>query len=207
MVELSQLRAPRRGTRQADADAGHLNRLEPRAALLLVDVQEATTRLPAVSWAESVVFQCARLADSFRERGRPVFLARTLNPGGLDPRSDVPTPRPALSARGNDVRPELAPQASEIVTKYQRDAFVETDLDDRLRARGITQIVLGGIATSLAVESTARHAFALDYELIFAVEAMTDMHADAHRNSLERIFPRIGRVHPVEGILHALLPG
>lgn len=71
-------------------------------------------------------------------------------------------------------------------------AFYGTDLDLQLRRRGITNIVLCGISTSIAVESTARDAWERSYNLTFASDAMTDMNADAHERSLSIIFPRVG---------------
>jgi nicotinamidase-related amidase len=50
-----------------------------------------------------------------------------------------------LDAQERDIR----------VTKHNWGAFHGTDLDTRLRRRGITEIVLGGVRTSIGVESTA----------------------------------------------------
>jgi nicotinamidase-related amidase len=64
--------------------------------------------------------------------------------------------------------------------------------------------VLTGIATSIGVESTARSAFDLGYHLTFVVDAMTDRDADAHRNSVERIFPRMGESDTTDNVLKML---
>jgi nicotinamidase-related amidase len=63
-----------------------------------------------------------------------------------------------------------------------------------LRRRGITQIVLTGIATSAGVESTARAAHEHGYHVTLAVDAMSDRDAETHGHSVERIFPRLGEV-------------
>jgi nicotinamidase-related amidase len=52
--------------------------------------------------------------------------------------------------------------------------------------------VLAGVATSIGVESTARSAYEHGYNVVLAIDAMTDLDADAHRNSIERIFPKLG---------------
>lgn len=54
------------------------------------------------------------------------------------------------------------------------------------------QVVICGIATSAGVESTARHAHELGYNVTLAVDARTDRNVEAHRNSLAHIFPRLG---------------
>ena len=53
-------------------------------------------------------------------------------------------------------------------------------------------MVIAGISTSAGVESTARFAHELGFNVAFAVDAMTDASLEAHTNSLTRIFPRIG---------------
>ncbi|MBI0384557.1 isochorismatase family protein, partial [Streptomyces albiflaviniger] len=91
-----------------------------------------------------------------------------------------------------------------VVTKHTWGAFHGTDLDLQLRRRGATQVVLGGIATSIGVESTARAAYAHGYHVTLATDAMTDMDADAHRNSVEKIFPRLGETDSTDAIIGLL---
>jgi len=54
------------------------------------------------------------------------------------------------------------------------------------------------------VETTARAAFEHGYNVTLAVDAMTDSSADAHRNSLERIFPRLGETGTTAEVLARL---
>ena len=61
-----------------------------------------------------------------------------------------------------------------IVTKQRLGAFLGADLDDYLRQRGATQVVLTGVATSRGVESTPRSAYDLGYNVTLVVDAMTD---------------------------------
>ncbi len=74
-------------------------------------------------------------------------------------------------------------------------------MDDTLRQRGVTQIVLTGISTSIGVESTARSAYDLGYNVALVVDAMTDRDADAHRHSVEKIFPRLGETDTTANVL------
>jgi nicotinamidase-related amidase len=104
-----------------------------------------------------------------------------------------------------DLIPELDRQPSDLVVfKRQWGAFYGTDLDLQLRRRTLTSIVLCGIATEAGVESTARDAYELGYELVFASDAMSGMSPESHANSIERIFPRIGRVRTTDQIVAAL---
>lgn len=130
-------------------------------------------------------------------------------PDGAD-RVHTPTDQPmrslgALPPDWSELIPELDRQPGDIVIlKRQWGAFYGTDLDLQLRRRGLTTIVICGIATEFGVESTARDAHERDYELIFAEDAMTGMTAESHVNSIGRIFPRMGRVRSTEEILAAL---
>jgi nicotinamidase-related amidase len=91
-----------------------------------------------------------------------------------------------------------------VVTKRNWSAFYGTDLDLQLRRRGITQVVLTGIATSIGVESTARAAYEHGYNVTLAVDAMADGQEAAHRNSVERIFPRLGETGTTAEIIEVL---
>jgi len=105
----------------------------------------------------------------------------------------------------DEIVPELGPMTTDIVvTKRQWGAFYGTDLDLHLRRRGIETIVLGGIATSIGVESTARDAFEHNYGLIIVEDAMADMSAEAHAFTVGTIYPRISRVRSTDEVLAAM---
>ena len=90
-----------------------------------------------------------------------------------------------------------------VLAKRQWGAFYGTGLEQQLRRRSIRTIILGGIATNIGVESTARAAFDRGYELVFAEDAMSSISEDAHNFSVKNIFPRMGRVRSTEEILRA----
>lgn len=69
-------------------------------------------------------------------------------------------------------------------------------IDLQLRRRGVTQVVLAGLTTSIGVESTARAAYEHGYQITLAADAMADLDVAAHRNSTERIFPPSARPAP-----------
>ena len=73
-----------------------------------------------------------------------------------------------------------------------------------LKKLGVTQVVIAGVATSIGVESTARYAHELGFNVTLAVDAMTDMNADAHTNSVTRIFPRLGETGTSREIIDLL---
>ena len=68
----------------------------------------------------------------------------------------------------------------------------------------MTQVVLCGVATSIGVESTARFAQEAGFNVTFAIDAMTDMVAEAHANSVTRIFPRLGETGTADDVIAKL---
>ena len=118
------------------------------------------------------------------------------------------SPRANLAAFPPDFAelvPELERQPGDhIVTKHSFGGFIKTDLDDYLRKQGVTQIVFGGVATSIGVESTARSAYDFGYNVTFAVDAMTDCLAQNHLHSVEKVFPRLGECGSTEDVLRLL---
>jgi nicotinamidase-related amidase len=180
-----------------------LTKLDTIPALVVIDLQKGIVGRPTAHPADEIVGRTAQLARAFREQGLPVFLVHVT---GVAPgRTDAGPRTFSFSADEIEFVPELAQQPSDaIVTKQRWGAFLGTTLDDDLRGRGVTQIVLAGIATSIGVESTARSAYDLGYNVALVVDAMTDRDAEAHRHSIERIFPRLGETATTGELLKLL---
>jgi nicotinamidase-related amidase len=176
-----------------------LTTLDERTALVLIDLQNGILAAPTTPHtAPEVVARAAELADAFRTHGAPVVLVRVTSAAdGSDAtpgRTEAPR-RSGTPPQGWDtIVDDLAGHPDDItVTKRNWGAFHGTDLDLHLRRRGITQIVLAGIATSIGVESTAREH---GYHLTLATDAMSDTDPEAHHNNIERIFPASARAAP-----------
>lgn len=184
--------------------------LDAGTALVLIDLQNIMLPAPWVPLrAADVVTRAAALAAAFRGHGARVVLARITHaedradatPG----RTDAPAYRGAMPAGWDEIVEDLGGHPGDIVVTHRGwSAFHGTDLDLHLRRRGCTQIVLAGIATSIAVESTARDAHELGYHVTLAVDAMTDVNADAHAHSIARIFPRLGECGTAPEIIELL---
>jgi nicotinamidase-related amidase len=80
------------------------------------------------------------------------------------------------------------------ITKRQWGAFYGTELGLQLRRRGIQTIVLGGIATNIGVESTARQAWEHGYAIVLVEDATSGQSAEMHDFAIKNIFPRISRI-------------
>ncbi|MFF4587370.1 isochorismatase family protein [Streptomyces sp. NPDC001388] len=154
-----------------------------RTALVLVDLMDRIVALPLEPRKGAEVLSVAKeLADAFRAAGALVVLVRVERPGVAE--------QPPGSAlvhgliRDGDVE----------IVKRTIGAFQGTGLDERLRAHGVTTVVLGGIATNLGVESTARAAGDLGYDLVFVEDAMAALTRAEHEASVKLDFPRLGTV-------------
>ena len=174
--------------------------LDQRTALIIIDLQKGIAAIPCAHPMADVVSNAARLAAAFRGHGLPVVLvnAAGIAPGRTEQGRRLP---PDLPADWTDLLPELDQQKEDhLVTKRTWGAFTGTDLEEYLEDEAVTQVVICGVATSFGVESTARHAYELGFNVTLAIDAMTDMSADAHANSLARIFPRLGETGTTEEI-------
>jgi nicotinamidase-related amidase len=184
-----------------------------KTALVVIDLQKGIVgRQTAPHAADGVVKNAAAIAAAFRKNGMPVFLVRVaFSPDGKDmlrPLVDAPWPAQSPPPDWTEIVPEMGPKPGDfVITKHQWGAFYGTELELALRRRGITTIVLCGIATNIGVESTARFAFEYGFDQIFAEDAMSALSADEHTLTVTKIFPRIGLVRTTNEIMAGLLPG
>lgn len=180
-----------------------------RAALVVIDLQKgiALDNEMRPHSSQKVIANAVHLLDVFRQRRLPVFLVRIelSKDIALNPESDLPPLDPLDSPPGfAEFVPEVKPVSSDIViTKRQWAAFNGTELELHLRRRGVTTIVLCGVATNFGVEGTARVAYENGYEQVFAEDAMTASSEDEHQASLN-IMRRLGRVRTTEEIVRAM---
>ena len=183
-----------------------LTTLDPVSALIVIDLQKGIVSLPLAHPVHEVVANAAALAQAFRRHALPVVL---VNVAGAAPgRTEQP---PALSrdlpADWTELLPELGQHPGDhLVTKRTRGAFTNTTLESHLRSRGVTQVVLAGIATSSGVETTAIQAYELGFHVTLAADAMTDRSLEAHTHALTRVFPKLGESGTTGQILTLLEP-
>jgi nicotinamidase-related amidase len=180
-------------------------------AVVVIDLQKGIAGRPGTPGSFApVIANSVRLLVAARAAGaQPILVHVGLAVDGADRLQSTVDQQMrfagTLPPDWSELIPELDRQPGDIVVlKRQWGAFYGTDLDLQLRRRGLSTIVLCGIATEFGVESTARDAYERGYELIFASDAMTGMSAESHANAIERIFPRMGRVRTTEEIVAAL---
>ena len=136
-------------------------------ALLVIDMQRAFDDLDF--WGRTTNPECeanvAALIDAWSVSGEPVVVVRhdSVSPGSpLSPAN----PGNAL------VDPVAAARPALFVTKNVNSAFYgDPDLHAWLGERGIGEVVICGIQTNMCVETTARMAGNLGYDVTVALDA------------------------------------
>jgi nicotinamidase-related amidase len=180
-----------------------VTRLDPNTALILIDLQKGIVAKDTKPFSSAqVVAKAAELAKAFRAHKLPVILVHVIAspPGRNEQAKQDPSP-PDWA----ELVPELDRQPDDhVVTKKTWGAFAHTELEEHLRAQGVTQVVVAGIATAIGVESTARQAYEAGFNVALPIDAMTDLKAETHENSIRHIFPRLGETGTTDDIVGLL---
>ncbi len=137
------------------------------SALVLIDVQQGLIDGFEDDWRDALA-AVSQLVAQARASGAPVVFVQhcgqaTTHP--LHPTRAGWALHPGLDVRASDVR----------VEKTWSDAFRDTNLDAVLRGLGATRIVLAGAQTEFCVDTTARRALSLGFDV--------DLAADGHTTS------------------------
>jgi nicotinamidase-related amidase len=180
-----------------------ITELDTNTALIIVDLQKGIVGYPFIHPIDGIVDRSRALLDAFRKHGLPVVL---VNVAGFAPgRTERPRRSEPLPPEWADLIPELDQQPSDlVVTKRTWGAFANTDLEDRLKTLGVTQVVITGVATGTGVESTARQAYEHGFNVTLAVDAMTDANPEAHGYSIHTVFPKLGETGTAQEIIDRL---
>jgi biuret amidohydrolase len=89
---------------------------------------------------------------------------------------------------GNDIVAELTPLAGEsVIVKPGKGAFWATPLDDMLRWRGITHLILAGVTTEVCVQTTMREANDRGYECLLLEDCCGATDAGNHAAAVKMV--------------------
>jgi nicotinamidase-related amidase len=170
-------------------------------ALVLIDLQQGVlaNHLSPID-APTLTVRSIALAERFRGAGALVVLVHVaFSPDGADLLSqpvDQPMRRPqgGFPASWSELVAGLEQPGDLRITKRQWGAFHGTELDLQLRRRGVRTLVLGGVATHIGVDTTARQAFERGYELLIGTDISSSTLIEGHEMSMKLILPRLGRL-------------
>jgi ureidoacrylate peracid hydrolase len=195
--------------------------VDPRqAALVVVDVQNdfchaegaAGKRGRDLSQIAGVAQHLTHLLGEARRVGLPIIFIRTehgpwtdsqswLGRNKTDAEQRVPTCEEGTWGCDFYV---VAPQPGErVVVKHRYSAFHGTDLDLILRARGIRTEQIGGVATNVSVETSAREAYQHDYEVVFLADCSAAYSPEEHDATLHNMAQHFGVVAREEEVCAA----
>lgn len=165
-----------------------------RSALIVIDLMpRIVSQDMGPHTGKEVVARSLELATAFRAAGGVVALVRVERPGVAE------------QPPGSGFVPELTPSPGDLeVVKRTIGAFYGTDMEAELRGRGVHTVVMTGLATTMGVESTARAAADLGFEVVFAADAMSGTTAQEHTHALTVVLPRFGEVLTTAEILARL---
>ncbi|MEN8832061.1 MAG: cysteine hydrolase family protein [Pacificibacter sp.] len=141
-------------------------------ALILIDIQ---TGFDAPFWGArnnpDAETKAARLLAHFRAQSLPIFHVKHLSTEAGSP----------LAGAGAQIKPIVAPLPDEpVIAKSVNSAFIGTDLDARLRAKGVTDVIICGLTTPHCVSTTTRMAANLGYHVTLAHDACASFAINAN---------------------------
>jgi ureidoacrylate peracid hydrolase len=186
-------------------------RCDPRlAALLVVDVQNdfvspegsAGKRGEDVSGALAMIPNLLALIEAARRVALTIVYIRTTHSEWTDTPSWIyrSSQKSGLSTCregtwGAEFYEGISPRPSErVVIKHRYSAFINTDLNTILRARGIQSVLVCGVATNVCVETSARDAYMFDYYVTVIDDCSAAYDAKLHMTTLENVRRHFGLV-------------
>ncbi|KAA3645786.1 MAG: isochorismatase family protein [Chloroflexi bacterium] len=173
MLGLAQIRKPR-GMARFNQD---------EIALFVLDMQNYFFNSQSHAFVPSgpaIVPGVTTLIEAFYAKGQPVIFTQHINT-----KDDAGMMkywwRDLLTEDHPDVNliPQLNTSSGLLVQKTQYDAFYGTELDEILRQKDISQVVVCGVMSHLCCETTARAAFVRDFEVYFTVDG-TATYSELH---------------------------
>jgi nicotinamidase-related amidase len=208
-------------------------RLDPaivprNTAIVLIDLQNDVIRneqgpfygsIAAQVREKKLVENVVRLTEGARQAGAAIFFITVVRRRDY---ADVvnqlsefvaagkaPPPKEQVSlvegTPGARLVDELQPAPEDyVLVKKRRNAFHSTELDFHLRSRGVTTIVIGGVATDLGVENTVRDAWDRDYNVVVVEDICVTAPPANHAHAIKSVFPRMARIMTTDGVLEAL---
>ena len=138
-------------------------------ALVVIDVQNTIVDGPdgatPIHDRDNVLARIGELLAKARTAKTPVLFVQHEHPSFAPLMADTP---------GWEIHPAVAPQPGEPrIRKRACDAFYGTPLRSELDRLGVTRLILAGCETDFCVDTAARRALSLDYDVVPAADAHT----------------------------------
>ena len=166
--------------------------LDALPALLIIDCQTRQLEMLSAPMKKQVLEVANNLAAAFREHGHPVVWTKA----GAPPAGRVDVLGPAELEGDDDELDEACQLVDTALRNRPRKALnaLNCDLGDSLREQGINQLVLVGLTTGGAVESTARAAYDAGFTVCVVADGVADLDPRRHDRALVDSLPFVAEI-------------
>ncbi|MCX4486819.1 MULTISPECIES: isochorismatase family cysteine hydrolase [Streptomyces] len=156
----------------------------------------------------SVIPKLAAFLDTLRSLDVAVVHLQLINRAD-DPRAErydgwLPATE---DSPGNAVLSEIVAEGDIMVRKHQASGFFETDLDERLREAGVTDLIVVGMHTQICVQTTAADGFFRGYNIVVPREGVISMRQADVQRALDWIASFCGGVSDMEDVINRVRTG
>lgn len=165
--------------------------LPGRSALLIIDMQKyflESTSHAYIPSAEVILPGVKELISIYSKKNLPVIF--TLHSNTEENAYVMGKWWPKLLREGSPeshLPAELDLPGGILIEKNQYDAFYNTNLEQILHGKNISQIVICGVMTNICCETTARSAFVRGFEVFFCVDGTATYSEDHHMATLTNL--------------------
>ncbi|KKM69869.1 hypothetical protein LCGC14_1341890 [marine sediment metagenome] len=165
------------------------------SALLIIDMQNGLFSIEnyPIHDGESLTKNILSLISKAREAHVPIFFIQHNESKGK---------RLETGSKNWEIYPKLNPKENDInIQKNHMDSFLETNLDEELKTRKITHLIITGLSTPQCIDTTVRSAISHDYEVTLIEDAHSTIDSEvlsasqiiAHHNDVLQFFADIKR--------------
>ncbi|GKV11049.1 hypothetical protein SLE2022_142370 [Rubroshorea leprosula] len=157
------------------------------SALLVIDMQNYFS-----SMAKPIMNNTLLIVDLCRRASIPIFFTRHCHKSPTDYGMLEEWWNGDLILDGSpdsELIPEIGQLAAadEVVEKNTYNAFMNTDLQERLAEKGVKEVIVTGVMTNLCCETTARDAFMRGFRVFFSTDATATDNAELHEATLKNM--------------------
>jgi len=159
-----------------------------KSALLVLDMQNVFLSLSSHAFIPSSLVLLPiinSLIKFFENRGRPVFFTRHIT--SVDKKDLMvkwwKSPI-SLDDPSSPLSTQLHLGSNEILIKNKYSAFMNTNLEEKLRKKEIKQVLITGVMSHLCCESTAREAFMRNFEVFYIIDGTATYTELLHKGTM-----------------------
>ncbi len=177
-------------------------------ALLILDMQEyflAPESHAFIPSAEAIIPKINLLIEEFVKRDMPILFTQHIDQKAGEGlmrawwKNNILEDNPLKS-----ISPNIRLDQSETIIKTQYDAFWNTDLQNNLEMKGVTDIVITGVMTHLCCETTARSAFVRGFNVIFPIDGTATYNKEHHMGTLRNLSHGFAHIQTNENLIACL---